>query len=440
LLLLVDYIWSWARDIYRPTIMDLLAKSMNRSRDFSPASTDRFRYSISLSCATSPTPNSQEQDSMQLDQTMQDEEDNETSLDAYDMEHPPTIKRNVLEASLNSMLLWAAGHHDAPSWTKLGSIRHADIVLFEVRYSEVTGVRTAKDTETLTDDPNASLDYPLSLVIHMLPAQIEVISKFWTSSAARFPTCEPDVRVVTNILFHTFCDHETWQIKRVLRFIILGTEPVSGLSTVESLVLTTNMPRASSIESNSKARTCDLADLYSALLDLQQIDGRQSVWHALRNKCLALKFDESNHLSWTTLEACRLPYRDVTLGITLTTPSEGDVYVGPLMSQYSGVGDLLRVRGDARRSTSTTLPELEQDPRNGRSMLAIRPSVWPGDSPQFCLFVLAKDFEYTEFALHQLLEEAILSKDFYGDPGYQWTKSASQALWNWRKALGYRKS
>ena len=132
LLLIVDYIWSWARDIYQPTIRRLLAISLSGNRGFSPASTDRFRQSISLSCTTSPAPNSQDQDSMQLDQvTSSYEEHTEDSRsdEPEDDSCPSFPGPNCAEA--DSFLRWAPGHQLSPTWTTLGSIRHADIVQFE---------------------------------------------------------------------------------------------------------------------------------------------------------------------------------------------------------------------------------------------------------------------------------------------------------------------
>jgi hypothetical protein len=65
----VEYIWSWARDVYRPAIKTLIEKSMNEYRGLSPASTGQFRRSLSLSSLTSLQPSSQDKGPMEPDQT-----------------------------------------------------------------------------------------------------------------------------------------------------------------------------------------------------------------------------------------------------------------------------------------------------------------------------------------------------------------------------------
>ncbi|KAH7378748.1 hypothetical protein BKA66DRAFT_550538 [Pyrenochaeta sp. MPI-SDFR-AT-0127] len=209
MLLIVDFIWSWARDVYRPSVWKLLSESIPDFQDFSTVPTDRFRQSTLLSYW------------MQIDGVSVDAGHAQGHVGVIGPEDHETEERElfILQGATNhTFLRWAVGHQNAPSWTKLGSIRHSNIVEFEFRYFNILRPEVFEVKQAESDDRRI-FEKLFSLSFWILPEQISELATLWTRSATAIS--KVNIRNATKATFfvQTYCDHTTWQIRRVMNLM-----------------------------------------------------------------------------------------------------------------------------------------------------------------------------------------------------------------------------
>jgi hypothetical protein len=407
-------------------------------RDFSPASTDRFRTSISLSCATSSTPNSQGQDLVRIDQEMTDQDGSDSSSVSSGNHWCSSDRPHDLqEADLDPLLRWAIGHENSPSWANFGSVRHADIVDFEFRYSNMT---LLFENQRMGPERTSNVQVPSGSVYHMSPREIENLARIWAPKAVPHPPASNIAQlnapaVYVTFFFHTFCDDDTWQIRRVLNCFVWGIELVELSNWKAATLSTPSIQEDSRAQREIESSAADSEDLERAILDVRQITGRQSVLCALGGMSMVLQDQDNGRLKWSWLKKWERSDEAYTCDLSLKRTDGTNSYVNVTVRRNIHFSGLYRVEGNDWSRTLSTLPDLEQDTRDGASMLAIRPRNWPASTPQFCLFVLPKEVEDAESALYRLLEDAIQRRNYYGDPGYRFTKAASRTLLKWQKIL-----
>lgn len=428
LLLIVDYIWSWARDIYRPFVRKLF-ESITSFRDFSPASTDRFRQSASLCSAPSPAPTTHNLDLMQIDQVVVDTERPGGPHQRVDHGSPESEKQEtavIKDTNFHAFLKWAVGHELAPSWTEIGSIRYSNIVHFEFRWLNVWEPEIVK-VKRADPDGRSIFDILSALAFWIHPEQLYELAALWTTNFAPVPELDLRYAVHATIFFQTYCDQSTWQIKRVLNCILWRTEPFTPSLRADI----DHLPAY--VGSDGKPDYFEMNDLRTAILDTQQIYGRDSVWYALRNLSMALILGEENRgPEWISFDETEMP--DKTSGFLIGLAEYTDL--GEIViSCINRCGSLSQIDPGFERRLPSTIPDLGRDMRNGDSMLAVRSPSWPAVCPRFCLFVLLEGNHDDKDILYQLLEEAIALKNFYGEGNCRFNRSDWQALRGWRKAL-----
>ncbi|KAF2181383.1 hypothetical protein K469DRAFT_792564 [Zopfia rhizophila CBS 207.26] len=370
LLLIVDYIWSWARDIYRPSVRKLLFDSTS-FRDFSPASTDRFRQSVSLSSAPSPAPTTHDLDLMQVDEVVVDIERpggpyQRVDHGSQEIEEQETAV--IKDASSHAFLRWAVGHELAPSWTELGSIRYSNIVRFEFRCLEVWRPEIVKVKRA---DPGDRLIFDIlsSLAFLIHPEQLYELAALWTTNSASIPELNLRKAIRATFFFQTYCDQSTWQIKRVLNCILWRTEPCALISRADI----DHLPAY--VGGDGNPRYFEMNDLKRTILDTQQIYGRDSVWYALRNVSMALlPGKESPGPKWVSFDEEEMPEKasEFLMGLAEHTDL-GEIVI----SCVNLCGGLLKIDPGFERRLRSTIPDLGRDTQNGDSMLAVRSPSWP---------------------------------------------------------------
>jgi hypothetical protein len=415
LLLIVDYIWSWARDVYRSTIRRVLSK---RYRDVSPASTDRHRHSVSLSCATSSAPESQEQGPMELD---------EAGMDTGSQVPPSGTDRSrsshtteVSDSKDTSLMLvafrrWSAGHPHLPSWCNLGSIRHSDNIQasFECYRTNRTGFYNVYTNRV----PSSNSEGSTSSTFLMNMEQIRQLASMYNNVD---PQLSFGGTVEVSFISHTFCDKSKWQIRRLLICLIWGPphkQPDHGLSdTIDMPVLL--------VRNNSHV---SMTYMENALLHTLQIWGRKSVTSAFDAMKLTMTSrNDGEGVTWVPFDGSKLP------GKPPPNPSEDFSGIAP---SQAGLSDGNGWQLCFESTNDGIIPKIDPEPQDETPILAIRSLSEPADGPQFCLFVLSREIDDSEGWLHRLLEQAISSKNFIGSPDFQWDRSTAQALTKWRKAL-----
>ncbi|KAF2624067.1 hypothetical protein BU25DRAFT_166430 [Macroventuria anomochaeta] len=406
LLLIVDYIWSWARDVYRPTIRKLISNSPTSFRGVSPVSTDRFRHSVSLCPLTSSTPTSQDPDQMQTDEIV---------VATNGLCQPQAWEVAALpDASCHTFLRWAVGHEMSPSWTGLGSIRHSNLVHFEFRcYNLAIDVATTEEMSMAEED--LSLYSTLcSYAVTISPEQLYEIAAIWTTRFPSTPGFQSASAMRATFFVQTYCDQSTWQIKRVLNCIIWA------------------------VNNHDTPTEYDAGDLLKAMLQIRNIHGRESVYIALQDTGLVLQHTEHDQsLNWESFAQAGLS----DTAVDTLRGLRAEVRVADIVLQrVSHDAQLLWVERSPHDQYRCVSTPWEQDTRSGDSMLAIRSPLWPLTCPKFCLFVLPEVHDESSGGLHRLLEEAMSLRNFYVHVDHQWGREDTRLLRQWRKALSSEKT
>ncbi|KAH7083964.1 hypothetical protein FB567DRAFT_530338 [Paraphoma chrysanthemicola] len=416
LLLIVDYIWSWARDVYRPSVRKAVQQSFLSGRDMSPASTDRFRQSLSLSSAPTPGPEPDESDTMQID-------DREADIVAGIVDYVPEAgneetdqsgRSAVYPAYDHSFLQWAKGHEAAPAWTVSGSIRHSNIIqyefqLFKGRYEDLEA--------TITGFGSTS---PVQSTFSLHSEQLLQLVALWSPSAQSLCHLNSPGSLRVSIIFYTRFDQCTWQIRRGLSCIIWQHFSSERMLADEGTL------QEHLLGPYAEPTMNEFNDLKEAILDVQQVSGRTSVCCALWNTTMVLSRREdglrwtSGNISYTnTLSFEAFTHENLVKHIAIPATPDRQAPSGSQLGQQS----------------SSLPPELVLDDRNGDSMLIVRSNSWPEECPKFCLCVLRDEYPDNYERLRQLLEEARIKKNFYGDLGYKFSRADGKILRYWCKAL-----
>ncbi|KAF1849717.1 uncharacterized protein K460DRAFT_399830 [Cucurbitaria berberidis CBS 394.84] len=434
LLLIVDFIWSWARDIYRPTVRNLLLDMVKSFRDSSPASTDRFRQSVSLSSAASPTPTNLDLEVMQVDGVVAgtDHRCPRASHHRTETEHASQESQEqgptaIQDADSHAFLKWAVGHPLAPSWTEIGSIRHANIVHFDFKYHVFWKPEIVQVEQEDVDFCSVFKSLQSSAFL-MYPRQLRELVALWTTKSIQIPSPNVTKPTRASFYFHTYCDQSTWQIKRVLNCVLWGAAPrtVKNTSAMEQL--------PAMIGDDDIPEFFAWTDFKDACSDAQQIYGKDSVWYALQTtSMLLLPGEESRRPEWVSFETLNIPK---TAAWTLMDISKRTNLGGEMViDSVSLCGGLSEVDPTSERRLRSTIPDLGRDTRQGDSMIAVRSPSWPATCPQFCLFVLLKEDYDDKDILHRHLEEAVALSNYYAEEGYEFSRSCWRLLHNWRRAL-----
>jgi hypothetical protein len=416
LLLIIDYIWSWARDVYRPKVR-AIHKSMYNSRSLSPASTDRYRQSSTISITRSATPGPPEYDQERMDGIVVTSEN--TRSQVHNLTHGFRQEDKTFglvvraDTTKNNLLQWGVDHEHAPPWTTVGSIRHSDVVDFEFRYFVTNLDHFDEDYDDVS---------PLRLVLYRCSFYttqqgLRRIKNLWLANATEATGADPGAFIPVTFIFQTYFDPATWQIKRVLTCI----EWKNDVEEPDDLWQQT---KAAAIRIQPQVE--------GHVLSVQRLHRRTSVWYALKGVTLvfsAIDDDKFKNKAWYSLESLE---ESKTTFMALSTQLNLNGHNLELKHHSSA---LLRVSGPTDNSLGTPDLGVELDTKTGPTMLIVRPSSWPTTSPKFCLFVLDELMGDSQDDLSQLLEEAKQARNFYGEANFRFTMEDWKTLRRWCKAL-----
>jgi len=321
--------------------------------------------------------------------------------ESQQVQQRPTVV--LADEGPHDLLRWTVGHESAPPWTAIGSVRHSDVVDYEFRCYMAGTLGSTSHPRTY-----ARLAFQSSLIT---VEGLNKIATLWTTK----PTSGwrlPDRAIArATFLFQTYCDPLTWQIRRVLKCMLWPEDVAYNQAMIDM---------AYDAQGN----------LESAILSVQQLQGRDSVWYALQSVTRALSATVGDD-GWTWAS-----FDDFieAFGTLLELPMGPSLDGVPLQLLYLD-NALLRIRESVDAQSEAVDLGLERDTRTGNSMIAIRSPTWPETCPKFCLYVLSELADNSEAHLHQLLEEARSLKNYYGEGNFRFTRSDWQALHRWRTAL-----
>jgi hypothetical protein len=399
LLQIVDYLWTWARDIYRPQIRQCLCALAPTIREISPSTDGSLSRSQSVLSELRLRPFT----APQIDAVMEDDQ----HADNFAPQAVPSAAQNNGIGLLQYSPNW-------PSKEQCGfpqtGLRHSDLITFSfrafhcpthdqvLRYPQFgSGYKTAAESFD-------SLLQPGSIVV-LRYGQMGDVERAWTGREATtistpVPAAMLEERKYVYFYFHTFCRRKDWQIVRELNCVSWDLADVQRHSAA--------VRREAFSATYSKAEKFDhYATLVALLSMVRDISGKASVSYALNNTRLILSNiptseDGSSQMRWAEGRSPQLEQFENFAWRSYWPPHfyhERAQTVALKQSEREGVGDIVPV------------PK-EMGQMGG--ILAKKPQSWPAQCPRFCLFVFL-DIEASERdRLRQLLSNVVQQREIYG--------------------------
>src|SRR5690242_15197012 len=241
LLLLVDFVRSWARDVYRPAVRKLIFASKASFRQVSPVSTDRFRQSESLCPTTSSaaTPHYSYHSYPPED---------EERLNSYTQSQRQR-RRELLDVSSHECTRWTFDQHDAPAWTQMGIVRHSTIANFKLRCYSLSSVFNHLSQPAHDSDDVELFSYAV-LYSHSITVSLEQLHDIvlhWTMEPMPALYFSMARTLQVTFYFQTYCDHTTWQINKILTCIVWREEDIDEIDHADAQDLVEAVTRVSSM-------------------------------------------------------------------------------------------------------------------------------------------------------------------------------------------------
>ena len=429
LLLIIDAICEWARDIYRLDVLRCLSRGKLDLRAITPAlsisqsqndAAAGYEGPSSMPAMSAPTPLIEKpaeptlRDAQPEDELLPYSDAAMLDVDSFNDDDATTLPNHMDKN--HKLLKYDRRHRDAAIWTKLATIHHSNLVRFTFRYFEIpedlSPLRELVETLNGFEDLATSARETLSLFesqssLQTDMAAIAIAAETWTGDSnflmagIETPSDRP---LQARIAFHTFFDTESWQTVRILECFTCSQKAWNLLLQVSGYKNPpTQHPWMSDQRVGFSAYVTPLRYLHSkrsvtaALLNLEmQLCGPESpdassadlAWEASAKFRREDLFDRNDHL-----EAG--PGRHHGYARSLTIQWE-------LLSTVPGVFWL-----DSMLEASSLKAEHD-------AILLRKPPTWPASCPFFCLTVFNRDVNFEdERSLGQLLETVLDSEDIY---------------------------
>lgn len=332
----------------------------------------------------------------------------------------------LTDARSSEFQYWAASQRCSSPWTRLGSLRHANIVHFKFRcYDFRPHNRVIRSS---MEKGSTSLYGVLSSSALFIPTKhLYQIATLWTTKKlATIPRLNEGNAVHASFYVQTYCDKYTWQITRVLNCLLWNR--VASLAPERSRRSTvTHRPKH--IYSRIRPKSSEIKDLEKSVLEIRNIHGRDSVSSALNSVSLILKRQvDSGSLIWQLLEETGLSENAVDSLIAALSRMRRRIHGRP---RCTSCKEILWVDADPGFDLKSSVPGLELDKRNGDSTLAVRQPGWPTSTSMLCLFIIIEDGYDSEGNLHRLLQGVTDRRDFNA---HKWGIEEWRAAKEWRSA------
>ncbi|KAF4184210.1 hypothetical protein CNMCM7927_008210 [Aspergillus lentulus] len=384
MLLIVDHICDWARDVFRPNILRCLSGRDDVWRDETPLSmypdcppsADPRSDTATLTSLRSITRRTH---SLSLDPAPRDWQVNGSAgLLSGDFEDRSDI---VFNEEPHPYLRYSQSSTHLPPWRQHATIRHSDMVHFSFHILSIPEdlPQIRKTLESL-GEPSSSLHDTCSLLLQLM-GDIESVTvtmnaiyqleAMWTDR----PHCLnalADHPVRARVLFNTYL-REDWQVVREIHCIVASRLALRTLA----LVTTGRNPVTPHL-----GNIPDLTVETDGVRALRRFSGSDSLAAALSAAYLRLVTDVS--------EATETNSRWVLRGVT----EENSLFDFEKKIAYKQAGNPTSVKDEAIACGSSVPIELkglygstQRLDRTG-AILIKRPLFWTTESPDFCLMVL----------------------------------------------------
>ncbi|KAF2734480.1 hypothetical protein EJ04DRAFT_244784 [Polyplosphaeria fusca] len=388
---IVDYIWSWARDIFRPRVQRILSQLCNLRGGVSSASPDRVRqqYSLDLSEQDLDVP-----DAPESIETIREDSPNDIISAVQEDQDKMEVEQEYLgfahssDANFHPFLHWSRLGVTSPAGTSQCSIRFSDLVSFSCHVFEENN-QNRLESECRSIQPHfdsQGLDHLRTYAIMLSKRELEELSTLWTSNTA--PNSNHTQIQKVTLFFQASCHRQDWQIRRQLFCIVWNEQTplqAHARNHVADWPATRHPP-----DRFSKVK--------KAIKDLHSMRTIQSVLYALGSQMLVFVPRAKHHLQQEGIHTGCVWARPETQLIPISTLQACVNAITNNHFQQTGRGlgfggtpeRLLEIHASADESGTggLTVPVLPNPFDKGDGILAIRSEKWPRGCPKFCLFVL----------------------------------------------------
>lgn len=428
LLQIVDYIWTWARDIYRPQMRHCL-RTID-GREPTPVFPSRIHRSLSAQTESSnysaTDPRSSE---------VELEERNNYSRQYIDS-LPDIAETNQITPAASvqykshphPFLRWATLHNDSPHLASFATIRHADLVSSSFYIREIPNIETYLSTfeSSYTRKERLRLIDMYRFSILISRRDLHHLESYWTGCGNWVPFSSETVKVT--LFYHTYLQNTSWHIVKELVCIIWPHDEID-----EEALLDRHTEPAQAID-----RAC-YQWLEHGIQPVKQLQGSHSVLCAFNNYVIIPVFRQFQ------------PHRRKDPDMIWVTPDQffpSDSNVKECIELLQDDG-LFAVKRDQQSSyfdadttmamidsmdndvdRTTYLPGLPEKSHETNSLIFVKPNDWPSTTPKFCLFVLLREHFDDAKVLENLLQQRLRSGEILGH-SLELTKSDTSGLKGW---------
>jgi hypothetical protein len=440
----MDYIWTWARDVYRPQVRKCLRALIVDGDTNSPGWTPRFRRSISIVSGSTYNSFSQElavigeQGGSDVSSHVTQQYDSRT-LDNLGYH----VLRHTQDAASDSFLRWSNPFNSTLPWLQFSTIKHSDIILFSFHYMRVSREHTvlSNDLHWLNQEDLAKLYH---CAMPMSESNLYDLEDSWTGNATM--AINPHNLIKVSFIFKTYCQPSDWQLRRDIYCIIW---PLSIASTLES---STEMELDVNVAPNWKNLPTQHSSIIRAFHQLRILRGSQSVFCALNNCSLVLlsipkqrNFNETSYnvewtsynvewtsynVEWTSYNESPVMERIFTFHLSLFDLAAGKTQHG---SSQSGLRRT--VSSDHDLEMPPAIANFVHESSTEYGTIAMRSLSCTPQCPKFCFFV-SLDGELDDGSiLGTALDSVLKAKIVHSDGSWQPGSVDRRELRGWPKAL-----
>ncbi|PVH99819.1 hypothetical protein DM02DRAFT_415682 [Periconia macrospinosa] len=427
LLQVVDYIWTWARDIFRPQIKACLRGEVQRMQSIplptskiGPLPTNRFDTSY-----RAETPDTIMTDIMETTESVDLIAESTLALQRspdpqqeFGRSSPISIGHEDLTRF--PFLRWAKAHRSLEQFSCFSTIRHANIVLYAFRIQKILNIEKFLLGGSSTQPLGARMKLfdLLKCAISIKNQNLHQLVHFWTGK--KIPTTDDNVNEtkMVSIFYHTYCQRHDWQIVRQIECIIWPDDYYK--QKVDSL----NQEHVDRIRNQQPIAGFELT---SAFIRLRVLSGRHSLYAALKEYCIFPAVLD-NVIHWVPETVLEIQTKLLRSFIDIL--DDNLLFTG-LQNQVQGFS---AVREDPNHQ-SELLASLGELPEWQKAVIVTRSDWWPSDCPKFCLFVLSDLEEKCDRreVVVRLLREELVRHRFYGPDDC--SESDKRRLREWLKWL-----
>ena len=404
LLQIIDYIWTWARDMYRPKISQCLSALVPRTRARSNSTDISLGRSQSVLSEATLRPRKRARISASIEQNaLADVSRSHGNFSANQAHRLHPYGPN----STNS---------EQCKYPRTG-LRHSNLVLFCFRSFRCPSRAQANRNSRIRLGHEITLETFESLrrsqsvfFFELTSNQIECLERLWTgddSKSGCIPesTAALDERKFAYFYFRTFCRGTDWQIVRELNCVLYD------MTDVEQLF----RPQRDNTALGRENQASD-SDWHTHLVKLiamvRHMTGKMSISYAVNNTRLVPSRapdsgNNSNILRWGAERSSHLEH--------LENPASRTYWSS---DSYSESWKLIALEPQTLEEAESQLPMIvPKDWGQVGGILTKKPQTWPVECPKFCFFVLLDIEASNRDQLGRLFASVLQQRELYGVTG-----------------------